>query len=50
MCNSCGSENAIVHYVCFTELHVTLNSTEILIVAQQCFNGKFMSQVEIKRT
>jgi hypothetical protein len=32
------------------ELHVTVNSIEILSVAQTCFNGELMLQAVIKRT
>ena len=38
-----------MHYVNVVELHVIVNYIKILIVAQQCFYGKFMSSVKIER-
>jgi len=35
--------------LCTVELHVTVNSVEILNVAQNCFYDEFMSPATIKR-
>jgi hypothetical protein len=35
--------------VCIVELHVTVNNTKILNVAQYCFYDEFMLSVTIKR-
>jgi hypothetical protein len=40
--------NATMRYACIVELHVTVNNTTILCVAQKCFCGEFLSQVTIK--
>jgi hypothetical protein len=37
-----------MHSVCVVELHITANHIKILIVAQQCFCGEFMSPATIK--
>jgi len=35
--------------LCIVELHVTVNSTKILNVAQNCFYEEFISPATIKR-
>jgi hypothetical protein len=36
--------------LCDVEPHITLNYIKILVIAQQCFCGKFMSPATIKHT
>jgi len=46
--NHCCNGNATVRSVCVVELHVIVNSTRILSVAQQSLCGEFMSPSTIK--
>jgi hypothetical protein len=46
--NHCSSGNATMHSVCVVELHVTVNSRNILSVVQECFYCEFMSPANIK--
>jgi hypothetical protein len=46
----CCSGNTTMFSVCVVELHITVNCTKILSVAQQCFCGKFISPATIKLT
>jgi len=46
--NHCRDGNVIVRSVCVVVLHVIVNSTRILSVAQQSLCGEFMSPATIK--
>jgi len=48
--NHCCCVKATIHSVYVTELHVIVNYTKIWSVAQQWFNGRFMSPGTIKHT
>jgi len=39
-----------MNFVCVVRLHITVNNTKTLSVANQCLYGKFMSPATIKST